>query len=105
MPFAGFVVNRVHPEAPETPSAEELAKALGRRPELERIPPGDVPAAVRPLLAAYQDLGILAEADRIQVMRIHQAAPHHPLAVVPIQDVDVHDILGLGILGGYLLPA
>jgi anion-transporting ArsA/GET3 family ATPase len=105
MPFAGFVVNRVHPEAPEPPSPEELAAALAARPELAGMPPTDIPTAVTPLLAAHHDLGVLAEADRIQVMRIHQAAPEHPLAVVPIQDTDVHDIQGLGVLGRYLFPS
>jgi anion-transporting ArsA/GET3 family ATPase len=104
MPFAGFVVNRVHPERREAPDEAELERALLARPELQAMPPGDPRAAVAPLLAAYHDFGVLAEADRAQVSRLHQLAPEHPLATVPIQERDVHDIEGLMVLVKALFP-
>ncbi len=105
MRFAGFVVNRVHPDAPEAPEPAALTAALAARPELEGVPPYDLARAGEKLLAAYEDFGILAEADRLQIIRLHQAAPGEPLATVPIQEKDVHDIQGLGVLAGYLFPA
>jgi anion-transporting ArsA/GET3 family ATPase len=102
MPFAGFVVNRVHTEAPEAPEPAELVAALAARPELHGLPPYDVARASEPMLAAYRDFGVLAEADRMQVLRLRQAAPDRPLAQVPIQERDVHDIQGLSVLGGFI---
>jgi anion-transporting ArsA/GET3 family ATPase len=102
MPFAGFVVNRVHPEAPEAPEPAELQAALAARPELDGLPPYDVARATEPMLAAHRDFEVLAEADRMQVLRLHQAAPDRPLATIPIQERDVHDVQSLGVLAGYL---
>jgi len=104
MPFAGFVVNRVHPEAPEAPEPAELQAALAARPELAGLPPYDVARATEPMLAAHRDFEVLAEADRMQVSRLHQAAPDRPLVQVPIQERDVHDIQGLSVLAGYIFP-
>ena len=75
MPFSAFVVNRVHPEAPEAPEAHELQAVLATRPELEHVPPYDLARASERLLQAYEDFAILAEADRLQIMRLKQAAP------------------------------
>jgi anion-transporting ArsA/GET3 family ATPase len=102
MPFAGFVVNRVHPELPEAPEPAELQAALASRPELAGIPPYDLSRAAERLLLAYEDFGVLAEADRLQIMRLHQAAPSEPLAQIPFQEKDVHDISGLSALGQFL---
>jgi anion-transporting ArsA/GET3 family ATPase len=104
MPFAGFVVNRVHPDAPEPPETAELTRALAARPELAGLPPYDIARAAGPMLEAYRELGVLAEADRLQTLRLHQVAPELPLATLPIQERDVHDIASLGILSGYLFP-
>jgi anion-transporting ArsA/GET3 family ATPase len=104
MPFVGFVVNRVHPKAPEAPEAHALAGALGKRPQLASFPPYDLTRAAEALLAAYRENGLLAEADRLQIGRLRQVAPDHPLAIVPLQDQDVHDIRALGVLGSYIVP-
>jgi anion-transporting ArsA/GET3 family ATPase len=102
MPFSGFVVNRVHPAAPPPPEPPELQQALARRTELKGVTPYDLSRAAERMLRAYQDIGVLAEADRLQIMRLHQAAPAEPLATIPIQERDVHDIKGLSVLGGHL---
>jgi anion-transporting ArsA/GET3 family ATPase len=102
MPFAGFVVNRVHPPAPEPPATADLQRLLAARPELSGVPPYDVARAAERLLAVFGDIGILAEADSLQVLRLHQASPSEPLVSIPIQERDVHDIKGLNILGSYL---
>jgi anion-transporting ArsA/GET3 family ATPase len=104
MPFSGFVVNRVHPDMRASLDAAELERALGARPELATMPPGDPKAAVAPLLGAYHDFGVLAEADRLQVSRLHVVAPEQPLAVVPIQERDVHDPEALGAVAKALFP-
>jgi anion-transporting ArsA/GET3 family ATPase len=104
MPFSGFVVNRVHPQMRESPEPAELERALGARPELAAMPPGDPAAAVAPLLAAYHDFGVLAEADRLQILRLHQIAPEQPLATVAIQERDVHDVESLSALGRAIFP-
>ena len=104
MPFLGFVVNRVHPGWPDEPTPGKVTAALEKRPELAGIPPFDLVRAAAPLVAASRELAILADADELQIRRLKQAAPDSPLAVVPIQAEDVHDIKSLGVLGGYVWP-
>jgi anion-transporting ArsA/GET3 family ATPase len=104
MPFIGFVVNRVHPEGPEEPTPGEVTRALEKRPELADLVPYDLARASEPLVAATHELETLADADQIQVRRLRQAAPDRPVAVVPIQDEDVHDVRALGALGAFVWP-
>jgi hypothetical protein len=104
MPFLGFVVNRVHPGWPDDPTPGTVVAALEKRPELAGTPPFDLVRAAEPMVAAGRELDILADADELQIRRLKQAAPDRPLAVVPIQDEDVHDVRSLGVLGRYVWP-
>jgi anion-transporting ArsA/GET3 family ATPase len=105
MPFVGFVVNRVHAEAPDAPEPAELVRDLAARPSLAGLAPYDLSRAAEPLLAAYRENEVLAEADRLQVLRLRQVAPDHAVATVPLQEQDVHDLEALGVIGGYILPS
>jgi anion-transporting ArsA/GET3 family ATPase len=108
MPFLGFVVNRVHLPGdfggPDEPTPGEITAALQSRAELADLPPYDLARGAEPLAAATHEIEVLAEADRIQTLRLKQAAPDRPLAVVPVQDEDVHDVRALGALGAFVWP-
>ncbi|HKA88565.1 MAG TPA: ArsA-related P-loop ATPase [Haliangiales bacterium] len=102
MPFSGFVVNRVHAEAPPAPDPGELASQLRAQDALARFSDEEIASARDALLAAYRELGALAEADRLQILRLRQAAADQPVATVPFLARDVHDVTSLALLARHI---
>ncbi len=102
MPFSGFVVNRVHAEAPPAPDPGELAARLRKQGALEGFSDEEVASAGDALLAAYRELGALAEADRLQILRLKQVAADRPVATVPFLARDVHDVTALALLARHI---
>ena len=102
LPFSGFVVNRVHAEAPPPPEPDDLAGRLRAHPALASFSADDIASAGAELLAAYGELGALAEADRLQILRLRQAAADQPVATVPFLGRDVHDVTTLALLARYI---
>ncbi len=81
MPFAGFVVNRVHPDPGAMPAAP------GPGPRLD----ADLRAR---LVTSYRELETLARADARSVARL-RAETGAPVVRVPEFEADVHDLRGL----------
>ncbi len=103
MPFAGFIVNRVIPEAPDPPSTAAVADRLRARPECSGFTPYDLARAAEALHRTHVDFGALATADRREILRLRQVVQgNHPIAEVPFLEQDIHDISGLAELGKYL---
>lgn len=103
MPFAGFVVNRVIPEAPDPPTTAELAERLRKRPEPAGLAPYDLARAAEALHKTYLEFGALANVDRREILRLRQVVQgRHPIAEIPFLEHDIHDISGLAELGQYL---
>jgi anion-transporting ArsA/GET3 family ATPase len=83
LPFAGIVVNRMHPLAASdgagsTDAVELLGDDLGRK-----------------VARNLEDYRILAERDRESLERLNAALGRKPMICVPELDDDVHDLAGL----------
>jgi anion-transporting ArsA/GET3 family ATPase len=100
MPFAGFVVNRVHPVSPPPP--DDLGRLVAAEQATKDLPPYDLARVTDSLLAADRELGVLATADQLQIARLRAVAGDHPIAQIPFLEHDVHDVRGLTELGGHL---
>ncbi len=107
MPFAGFVVNRVHANRPSALSTDQLAAAIKDLPKVAELEyqPTSVRIAAEDMLASHAELQILAEADEQQIKRLRDAAGADATVVrVPFFREDIHSIAGLGRLSEYLAP-
>ncbi len=102
MPFAAFVVNRLIPTAATAPPASELTARLSARADLASFTPDDLARTGEALRRAHVELGALADADHLQVVRLQKVAEGQPVVTVPFFDHDVHDVAGLGELADYL---
>jgi anion-transporting ArsA/GET3 family ATPase len=103
MPFSGFVVNRVHTEAPDPPPLPELAQRLAARPECGGFAPYEVARAAESFRQTHLELSALATADRREILRLRSVIhADQPVAEVPYFDVDIHDVKGLARLASYL---
>jgi anion-transporting ArsA/GET3 family ATPase len=105
MPFAGFVVNKVHADLPLTADPATLAARLAEQPAVAALglQPGTVRIAAEALQASHAELQRLAAADREVVERLRRAADPAPVVIeVPFFTEDIHDVAGLTSLGGYL---
>jgi anion-transporting ArsA/GET3 family ATPase len=100
MPFAGFVVNRVH--APCPPPPENLPAILAAEPKLADLKPYDMSRTTEALVETYREFSALAEADALQIARLRAVAGAAPVAEVPFLDTDVHDVKTLTQLAAYL---
>ncbi|WP_331271954.1 ArsA family ATPase [Motilibacter aurantiacus] len=100
MPLAGLVLNRAHLDpAPELSAERSVAAAE----VLEEAGSHPVTAA---LLRLHADRVRLAERERRLAARFTAAHPRTPVARVPAQPVDVHDLAGLRVIGAALaVPA
>jgi len=105
MPFSGFVVNRVHAEGPPPPEPGALHVRLRAQGALAGFTDEEIAAAGDALLTAYVELGVLADADRLQILRLRQAAADRPVATVPFLPRDVHDVAGLALLARHIFAA
>ncbi len=108
MPFAGFVVNKVHADLPlaEDPATlPDRVAAVAEVAALE-LQPGTVRIATEAMVASHNDLQRLAEADRSAVDQLRAAANPAPVVVqVPFFTEDIHDVAGLSALGAHLAGA
>ncbi len=103
MPFSGFVVNRVHASAPPPPPEAVLADGLALRPELAAFAPYDLHRAAEAMLQSHGEIGVLADADRREVVRLGQVLTRgQTLVEVPFFDRDIHDVEGLSLLARHL---
>ena len=103
MSLGGFVVNRVHPRGPASPSREELVLLLGARPELRGYEPDDMVQVAADIDRTYRDFQALAAIDAREIARLAEATAGAPHVEVPLFDRDVHDVAGLTAIGRYLL--
>ncbi|HEY1360326.1 MAG TPA: ArsA-related P-loop ATPase [Thermoleophilaceae bacterium] len=88
LPFAGAVVNRMHPlaGAPGGPPSDELlGEDLARKVERN-----------------LEDYRVLAERDQRNLDRLRKALGRKPTITVPELDDDVHDLTGLERMNEYL---
>ena len=87
LPFAGVVVNRMHPLAANSDTA--LPGSLGD--ELRRK-----------VLRNLEDYRVLAERDKASLDRLRSILGRKPMITVPELDDDVHDLAGLERMNEYL---
>jgi anion-transporting ArsA/GET3 family ATPase len=104
MPFAGFVVNKVHRARPIALAPAELPDAIAAAPAVAALglQPGSVRIAAEALVTAHGELEILAAADRAAIARLVAAAGGQPVVEVPFFDQDIHDIERLATLRSHL---
>lgn len=108
MPFAGFVVNRVHADAAIESEPRELEQLVAAHPGVADLgfQPSTLRIATEALCAAHRDMQMLAGADAAAIKRLLEAVGTNTLLVrVPFLEQDIHDIVQLGALGQYLLTA
>jgi anion-transporting ArsA/GET3 family ATPase len=106
MPWAGFVVNRVHELALAEPGAKDAWKKMRREPaEILRVldVPADPDLAGR-IAENLDRVEALARRDAAQLDRLTRACPGYPRRTVPAFDVDVHDLSGLTRINRHLFP-
>ena len=89
LPFAGVIVNRMHPLAADDAGPEDLATLLGE--ELGRK-----------VLRNLEDYRVLAERDRESLDYLRATLGRKPMITVPELDDDVHDLGGLERMNEYL---
>lgn len=107
MPFAAFVVNRVHANRPVDASADQLAKALADVPAVAELgfQGTTLRIAAEAIAESHTDLQVLAKADEEQIGLLREAAGADATVVrIPFFREDIHSIAGLGQLCQYLAP-
>jgi anion-transporting ArsA/GET3 family ATPase len=104
MPFAGYVVNKVHADLPCAGDAASVVAEVAKLPGVAALDfqPGTVRIASEAMLASHTDIQVLAEADRAAVARLEASATDPIVVEVPFFTEDIHDIAGLSALGRYL---
>ena len=105
MPFSGFVVNKVHADAPLADSLAELTQRVADDAAVARLgyQPSTIKIASEAMRDAHRDVQTLAEADAAAIERLREAAGADArLVSIPFLQRDVHDISDLGRLGQYL---
>lgn len=92
-PFAGLVVNLIHP-LPEPLTDEDAAvlRGLGDGPLVDHV-------------TWHHELTRLAEAERSELVDLERLAGDVPIVELPLLDVDIHDVPGLVDLSGRLVAA
>ncbi len=116
LPFGGFVVNRFHPaplgsSAPASANRKGDARRDGALPPLETmlaaLGDGASPELRQALPQLYatlaEDIALAARDDRaLRRLRTSADASSAPVALVPEQPEDVHDLGGLAQVAGHL---
>jgi anion-transporting ArsA/GET3 family ATPase len=97
MPLAGLILNRVHPVTVPELSAE---KALAAAEELDDDSPDRRLAAG--LLRLHAERVRLSTRERRLADRFTASQPHVPVAEIPAQSGDIHDLEGLRLAGNLL---
>jgi anion-transporting ArsA/GET3 family ATPase len=105
MPFVGFAVNKIHPSRPIDGGLPQLEAALAAQPEVAALGLSGTTRtmAAQALLAAHDELELLASTDAFQVDKLRAAGgPNATLSLVPLLEDDVHDVQRLVSLEQYL---
>lgn len=108
MPFAAFVVNKVHADLPCTGDKAEITHQLAEVEAVEALGLQDVTLgiAAEALLQSHRELQELAVADRRAIATLRESSGDHATVVlVPFFREDIHSISRLGRLGTYLAGA
>jgi anion-transporting ArsA/GET3 family ATPase len=96
MPLAGLIVNRVH----RSPAARlSAARSLAAAETLQGLKDSDSSALGIAALRLHAERMRQAESERRLARRFTAAHPHVPVAQVPAQPDDVHDLNGLRVIG------
>jgi anion-transporting ArsA/GET3 family ATPase len=96
MPLAGLVLNRVH----RSPAARlSAARSLAAVEALQGLPEGDNSALAITALRLHADRMRQAAGERRLAERFNAAHPLVPVAQIPAQPEDVHDLDGLRVIG------
>lgn len=106
MPFAAFVVNRVHPSRPARVSVADAEALIAEAPGVRALGLSgtSLRIASEALVAAHADLEALATADQAAIARLRDAGgPGARLIQIPYQREDVHEVARLVDLGRYLV--
>ena len=103
MPFAGFVVNKVHLTRPVAASKSAIVTALQACPEVAELgyQPSTLRIAAEALLETHAELELLAQIDRRALARFQQASGEATVAVVPFFDEDIHHVSRLSAVSSY----
>jgi len=105
MPFAGFVVNKVHADLPCTGDKPKVSSELAAVPGVAALGLQQVTLdiAAETLLESHRELQALAVADRQAIASLRESSDDQAtIVLVPFFTEDIHDILRLGDLGHYL---
>jgi len=101
MPLAGLIVNRVH----GSPAARlSAARSLAAAETLQGLDDGESTALGITALRLHAELMRQAESERRLARRFTLAHPLVPVAQVPAQPDDVHDLNGLRVIGASFAP-
>ena len=106
MPFASFVVNKVHSDLPVDVDKRELVAAIGAIPTVAALSYKEttIRMATEQLINTHAELQVLAKADVASIHRLEIAGDgNNPLVCVPFFREDMRDIAKLGELGRYLV--
>ena len=99
MPLAGLVVNRAGQLPPGGLSAEEALAAADR---LERQRGSDTGPLTAGLLRLHAERARIVARESRLAQRFTAAHPHVPTVVLPALPTDVHDLVGLRLIGDLL---
>lgn len=104
MPFAAFVVNRVHANLPAAHDRTWIAAQLGALPAVAELglQPGTLSITAEAMIDSHRELQLLAQADAHSITRLRDADPDALIVQVPFFREDIHDITHLTKLGVYL---
>lgn len=101
MPLGGLVLNRVH----RSPAARlSAARSLAAAETLQGLPENDSSALAITALRLHAERMRQAAAERRLAQRFTAAHPLVPVAQVPAQADDVHDLEGLRVIGSAFGP-
>ena len=96
MPLAGLVLNRIH----KSPAARlSAARSLAAVETLQGLPDGDSSTLAITALRLHAERMRQASAERRLAERFTAAHPLVPVAQIPAQPEDVHDLDGLRLIG------
>jgi anion-transporting ArsA/GET3 family ATPase len=107
MPVGGFIVNRVHTGALDEPGARE-AWLAGQHDPARLFQDLDLPAGSDLAARLAENLARVVELERLDALQLDRlgraGAAGYLRPIVPVFDVDVHDLAGLARINRFLFP-